>query len=163
MKGGDTKFYGYPREPECQRRWILPGMRHDWAPTEHGTITFSKNCPHITAVKVVVSTQLFPRLQLASKQSTRKSAHDRGPQVQAIRELRRVRLAARIIRSFKCYWNYFQCGYVSKSLTKQFLYTRVCSVRAPVASCTWQYSPPLTFWFTRIPVELCVSTLHKVF
>jgi len=30
MKGRDTKFYRYPREPECQRRWILPGMRCDW-------------------------------------------------------------------------------------------------------------------------------------
>jgi len=41
-----------------------------WAATEHGTITFSKNCPHITAVKVVVSVQLFPGLQLSWKQST---------------------------------------------------------------------------------------------
>ena len=37
VKGGDTKFYRYPREPECQWRWILPGMRHDWAPTEGRT------------------------------------------------------------------------------------------------------------------------------
>ena len=59
VKSGDTKSYRYPREPECQRRWILPGMRCDWAPTEHATIIFSKNCPHITAVKVVVGVQLF--------------------------------------------------------------------------------------------------------
>ena len=57
--------YRYPCEPECQRLWILPGMRHDWAPTEHATIIFSKNCLHITAVEVVVSVQLFPGLQLA--------------------------------------------------------------------------------------------------
>ena len=37
----------------------MPGMRHDWAPTEHATIIFSKNCPHITAVKVVVGVHLF--------------------------------------------------------------------------------------------------------
>ena len=30
VKGGDTKFYRYPREPECQRRWILPSTRCDW-------------------------------------------------------------------------------------------------------------------------------------
>ena len=32
VKGGDTKFYfyRYPRDSECQRRWILPGMRCDW-------------------------------------------------------------------------------------------------------------------------------------
>ena len=30
VKGGDTKFYRYPREPEGQRRWILPGIRCDW-------------------------------------------------------------------------------------------------------------------------------------
>jgi len=30
-------------------------------------------------------------------------------------------------------------------------------------SHTWQCPPPLAFWFTRISVELCVSTLHKVF
>jgi len=30
VKGGDTKFYRYPREPECQRQWILPGTRCDW-------------------------------------------------------------------------------------------------------------------------------------
>ena len=58
MKGGDTKFYRYPCEPECQRRWILPGMKHDRVPTEHGTITSSNNCPRITAVKVVVGVQL---------------------------------------------------------------------------------------------------------
>ena len=34
------------------------GTRHDWAPTEHATIIFSKNCPYITAVKVVVGVQL---------------------------------------------------------------------------------------------------------
>jgi len=34
---------------------------------------------------------------------------------------------------------------------KQLLHMRVCSVRALVASHTWQ---PLAFWFTRIPVEL---------
>jgi len=28
---------------------------------------------------------------------------------------------------------------------------------------TLQYSSQLAFWFTRIPVELCVSTIHKVF
>ena len=27
---GDTKFYRYAREPECQRRWILPGLRCNW-------------------------------------------------------------------------------------------------------------------------------------
>jgi len=70
VKGGDTKFYRYPREPECQRRWKLSGMKHDWAPTEHATITFSKNCPHITAVKVVVSVQLFPGLQLTWKKAS---------------------------------------------------------------------------------------------
>ena len=59
VKSGDTEFYRYPHEPECQQQWILPGMRHDWAPTEHATIIFSKNCPYITAVKVVVSVQLF--------------------------------------------------------------------------------------------------------
>jgi len=58
VKSGDTKFYRYPREPECKRQWILPGMRHDWAPTEHAKIIFSKNCPHITAVKVVVGVEL---------------------------------------------------------------------------------------------------------
>jgi len=84
MKGGDTKFYRHPCEPECQRRWILSSMKHDRAPTEHGTITSSKNCPCITALKVVVSVQLFPGLQLAWKQSTRKSAHDSRPQVQGI-------------------------------------------------------------------------------
>jgi len=60
MKGGDTKFYGYPCEPESQLRWILQGMIHDWAPTEHASIILSKN-----ALKVVVSIQLFPGLQLA--------------------------------------------------------------------------------------------------
>jgi len=62
---GDTKFYRYPCEPECQRHWKLTGMRHDWAPTEHATIILSKKCPQITAVKVAVSVQLFPGLQLA--------------------------------------------------------------------------------------------------
>jgi len=42
------------------------------------------------------------------------------------------------------------------------IYMRVCLVRVPVASHTWQYPPPLAFRFTRIPVELCVSTLHKL-
>jgi len=59
VKSGNTKFYKYPHEPECKRQWILPGTRHDWAPTEHAKIIFSKNCPHITAVKVVVGVQLF--------------------------------------------------------------------------------------------------------
>ena len=30
VKDGDIKFYRYPCEPECQRRWILPGIRCDW-------------------------------------------------------------------------------------------------------------------------------------
>jgi len=40
-------------------------MRHDWAPTEHTTTTLSKNRPHISAVKVVVSIQLLLGLKLA--------------------------------------------------------------------------------------------------
>jgi len=40
-------------------------MGHDWAPTELATIILSKICPHITAVKVAVSVQLFPGLQLS--------------------------------------------------------------------------------------------------
>jgi len=42
-------------------------MRHDWAPTEHATIIFSRNCPHITAMKVVVRRPVGPVLQLAYK------------------------------------------------------------------------------------------------
>ena len=30
VKDGDMKFYRHPREPECQRWWILPGTRCDW-------------------------------------------------------------------------------------------------------------------------------------
>ena len=54
-KSGDTKFYRYSCEPECRAV--------DTA--ENATILSSKNFPHTTAVKVVVSVQLFPGLQLA--------------------------------------------------------------------------------------------------
>ena len=49
VKGGDTRFYKYLREPECQRRWILAARRCDWAPTER-----NQALPHITALKVAV-------------------------------------------------------------------------------------------------------------
>jgi len=42
MKGGDTKFYGYPGEPECQRRWILPVRDATGALTEHTHV--QRNC-----------------------------------------------------------------------------------------------------------------------
>jgi len=61
VKSGDTKFYRYPCEPEC-RAMEPASMIHDWAPTENATIISSKNCPHITAVKVVVSVQVLPGL-----------------------------------------------------------------------------------------------------
>jgi len=44
VKGGDTKFYRCQHEPEYQQQWMLAGMRHDCAPTEHATIILSKNC-----------------------------------------------------------------------------------------------------------------------
>ena len=34
---------------------------------------------------------------------------------------------------------------------------------SPVMYHTLRYPPQLAFWFTRIPVELCVSAIHKVF
>jgi len=78
LKSGDTKFYRYPREPECQRQWVLPGMRHDWVPTEHVTTIFSKNFPHITAVKVVVGVQLFQNCSWPRKKAL-ENAHMTAP------------------------------------------------------------------------------------
>ena len=55
VKGGDTRFYRYPREPENQEWWILAANRHNWVPTEHARTVLSENCPHTTALEVVVS------------------------------------------------------------------------------------------------------------
>jgi len=60
VKGGDTKFYRYPREPECQRRWMLTGMRHDWGSNRACNNHFLKelsahNCSGSTCKRPVVS------------------------------------------------------------------------------------------------------------
>ena len=55
-------------------------------------------------------------------------------------------------------YNYFHCSYV-----RTILWENDCCMLcwSPVMSHTCQYPQPLAFWFTRIPVQLCVSTLHS--
>ena len=56
MKGRDTKFYRYPCEPECQRRWILPGTRCDWGSNRsYPRIEelFCRRFAHIATLEVV--------------------------------------------------------------------------------------------------------------
>ena len=49
-------------------------------------------------------------------------------------------------------YNYFHCSYV-----RTILWENDCCMLcwSPVMSHSWQYPPPLAFWFTRIPVEQC--------
>ena len=37
-KGGEARFYRFPRDPERQRQWTLATKRKDWTPTEHTRI-----------------------------------------------------------------------------------------------------------------------------
>ena len=38
VKGGDTRFYRFPCDPECRRQWIIATKRRDWTPTDHTCI-----------------------------------------------------------------------------------------------------------------------------
>ena len=126
---------------------------------------FSKNCPHITAVKVVVGVQLFQDCSWR-----RKKAPENPHMMASVRHKFRPSVNVDEFDSLKGSSNPSNAtGTTSSVVMRANLQQNNCSIRgyargrAPVASYTWQYPPPLAFWFTWIPVELCVSTLHKVF
>ena len=128
-------------------------MRHDWAPTESVTIISSKNCPHITAVKVVVSVQLFSGLQLAQKIAPenphRTACHKFRPSV-----------------NLDEYDSLQGSSDPSNATGTTFsAVTRVCLIRAPVASYTWQYPPTAAGILVHEDTcrTLCLRLLQSVF
>ena len=38
VKGQETRFFRFPRDPERRRRWVLAIRRREWQPTEHSRI-----------------------------------------------------------------------------------------------------------------------------
>jgi len=159
VKGGDTKFYKYPHDPKCQRQWILPGIRCNWGSNRaylHMEQLFCWRFELITTLEVVPVAL--------------EGSDDPWSESNSLHSLN--------------LWCAVMCGYSGAFFSKptiilettgrlQLLYcsygrtilweSDCCMLCwSPVMSHTWQYPPPLAFWFTRIPVELCVSTLHKV-
>ena len=120
----------YPREPECQRRWILPGTRCDWGSNRaYPRIVFVED------MKILVYVHGWPDLVACWLSCA-------DFRVLFFRPTAILETAGRL-----------------QLLSEMIL---VFSVGSQSCLITGNIHWP-TFRSTRIPVELCVSTLHKVF
>ena len=153
VKGGDTKFYRYPREPECQRQWILPGIRCNWGSNRAYPCMEQLFCQRYTLIRRLW--WFLQRVKLVY-------IH-RWPEL----------VACCHVRIFGCFfflgqlqswkqldaYNYFHC-----SCVRTILWGNDCCILCwiPVMSHTWQYPPPNILVHEDTCRTLCIHSSQSV-